>query len=511
MSPCTDWKELISANRRAKRTVEQDLDGNKPSPSDFAPSDNPVIDTIRRFLYELTRIRCFRILALSVIRLLCLFASSILRGSGFVECVFTRGSYARGNFLPFLSDIDLAIVVQCRPDDNGYEVFQSLHRRLRLVRIANPFIRDVWQVIVTEREWPLVTKYAYLLGMSEWRLLSGRQPQLSTQSINQRLLLASYWNRQHYWTNLALQQALKRQNSVRSCAASLKKAQFYAAKLSGSPFFRTHPEPTSHDLFQQLSQSLVGLDKSSELLVNALSLKDAKEQPYEDAVEVDERSEKDLLLVREISRFFDIEENFDFIFRTLVFLIFIPNKKWSREEYYQALKALDKIYQATGRIGCVYSWAAVSLALFTDPIRVLYASQGQSKSRNRFLSSLLLKEQMTYEALYYAINIRVALARPDPVRALELHVSRIIKFLFFFLTGTLHRDDPPSLQHGLAQLRSLDPPLSCRLPREDPWHERSSRERADAKCLFEVASVLCERLFEVIDRSDFSRRPSEAQ
>jgi len=469
-----------------------------------------VTDRIRKFLYELTRIRCFRILALSAIRLLCFFASSILRGSGFVESVFVRGSYARGNFLPFLSDIDLAIVVQCRPDDNGYEVFTSLHRRLRFVRIVNPFIRDVWQVIVTEREWPLVAKYSYLFGISEWRLLCERQPQLSTRSINQRLLLASYWNRQHYWTNLALQQALRRQNSVRGFPSSLKKAQFYAAKLSGTPILGAQPEPTSHDLFQRLSQSLVDLDRSSELLVHALSLKDAKEGPHEDGVEVDEPSEKDLALVREISSLFAVEENFDFIFCTGPFLVIIPNKKWNREEYYHALKALERIYQATGRIGCVYSWAAVSLALFTDPIRVLYASQGESMGKNGSFSTLLLKEQMTYEALYSAINIRVALARLDPVRTLELHAYKIIKALSFFLTGALHRDDPPSLQDGLAQIQSLDPILSSRLTRAYPLHERFSRDRMDARWLFEVASVLCERLFEVIDRSDFNSCPAEA-
>jgi hypothetical protein len=254
----------------------------------------------------------------------------------------------------------------------------------------------------------------------------------------------------------------------------------------------------------------VDLDRSSELLVHALSLKDAKEGPHKDGVAVDEPWEKYLVLFREISRLIDVEENFDFIFCTGLFLIFIPNKRWSREEYYQALKALEKIYQATGKIGCVYSWAAVSLALFTDPIRVLYASQGESNGENGSFSTLLLKEQMAYEALYSANNIRVALARPDPVRALELHSYKIIKALSFFLTGTLHRDDPPSLQDGLAQIQSLDPILSSRLAHAYPLHELSSRDRMDAKWLFEVASVLCERLFEVIDRSDFNSCPAEA-
>src|SRR6266545_2936206 len=108
-----------------------------------------VLTPVRRALNKATRFPIVRAPTLVAIGALTRLSVRLLRTLDSVMAVYVRGSYARGDFRPFISDIDFAIAIR-RPPGPGYETCRALSRRLRLVRMLNPFVRDVWQTIVTE-------------------------------------------------------------------------------------------------------------------------------------------------------------------------------------------------------------------------------------------------------------------------------------------------------------------------------------------------------------------------
>ena len=186
--------------------------------------------TLRRALNSATRFRVVRVPTLAAIGGVTRVSTRLLGGLDGVAAVYARGSYARGDFRPFLSDIDFAIAVGAPPGE-GYDRCRRLSRRLGLVRSLNPFVRDPWQTIVTAPQWPLVARWGRLLGIEDWRLLAGTPPWTEPAPVDQRTQLSAWWNRQHFWTATAVRQALRRQTSVRELEASLKKARRFAGRL----------------------------------------------------------------------------------------------------------------------------------------------------------------------------------------------------------------------------------------------------------------------------------------
>jgi predicted nucleotidyltransferase len=460
-----------------------------------------MLTAIRRTLNAATGFAVVRVPMRILVRVLCSFASWLLRRSGSVAAVYVRGSYARGDFRPFISDIDLAILVR-GPPRRGYEVCRLLHQRLRLVRVVNPFVRDLWQTILTEPQWPLVARYGYLFGIDDWQLIAGEAPWSGTAPINERLFLAACWNRQHFWTALAVQQAMKGQTSLRALGASLKKAQSYAGKISdrlASDRFAIGSRHASdgEDMPLTLPQALGELAQSAELLIHGLNLETSPEHPEEGGDWLAEPTPRESQALAGIGEALDLERDIISVIGTEGFLVLITGRKWSPEEYSSALERLARVYRTTGMLTFVYSEKAFSLAPLRRRLRVLRVRKS-STSTSVPGRPLLLMEQLLYEGLYTGTHIWVVSGRRDRRRRLELHVAQALELCAFFLTGDLCRDTR-SLWDALAEVQSLDPATTIRLNRISGLLGLvSSRSEMDEKALFEIGSVVSARLSEIL-------------
>ena len=451
-----------------------------------------MLTTLRTALNAATRLALVRIPTLMAIRAMCDAAYRLLRGSGVVAAAYVRGSYARGDFRPFISDIDLAIAVRRPPPGRGYETCRALQRRLRVVRVVNPFVRDAWQTIITEAQWPLVARYGYLFGVEEWRRIGGQDPWTGAApgQVDERLLLAAHWNRQHLWTTLAQRQALRGETSLRALGASLKKARSFADKISTrlGPGVDHEPATLPHAL-RQLARSAERLVHALDLDLSPDALRPAAAVPVEPAPR--ERRALDALAAA-----VDLDRDVAII-STEGQLLLVTGGEWSLGRYAAALDALAGVYRTTGVPALIHSAASLALAPLRRRLRVLRATGGDATS-GMLLAPLLLREQMLYQALFAGTHIWVAPARPDPRASLAAHLADALEHCTFFLTGELRRDERP-WRDALAEVASLDPPVADRLRRVPALRELLSPGREpDASELFELGSLVAGRLAELL-------------
>ncbi|HUF67390.1 MAG TPA: nucleotidyltransferase domain-containing protein [Longimicrobiales bacterium] len=386
------------------------------------------------------------------IELVC-HGSARLLGGVEVEDVLVRGSYAEGGFRPFLSDIDLAILVRRPPDTHPYDACRSLHRRLRMVRLTNPFVRDTWQTIIPEPQWPLLRAFGGLYGAPRWRSLTGRAP-LAAGPVEPRIALAAWWNRQHLWTCLAQRQALIGKETVRALPGSLRKARMYARRIAnelGAARSATdEADPT-------LAGAIDELARSAELVRDVLG--DGAEYDAAAAgivVDPTPREEKALDAIERCPWALQLAG----IASAEGCLLLLADGTWTSEQSGKALRDLVQVRRDTGVSVQLHRVTAVAMAPWRPPVRIL---------RNRTTGALvpdspfLLREQLVYEALYAATNLWAAAARRDPLPAIRAHLRSAAELCLFLLTDEPHRDARP-VTELLAALGMHDDRLGARLP-----------------------------------------------
>jgi Nucleotidyltransferase domain len=442
-----------------------------------------VLTPLRRALNAATRFRIVRAPTLAAIRALTRLSATLLGGVDSVAAVYARGSYGRGDFRPFISDIDFAIAVR-RPPGSAYDACRALNRRLRLVRGLNPFVRDAWQTIVTQSQWPLVARYGSLFGTDDWHLLAGEAPWAGAAApVPERLGLAAWWNRQHFWTTTAMGQALRAQTSLRALEGSLRKARTFAGRISDQPT----GAPSLHD-------ALLELDRSAARLIDHLQLSSPWPPPGNLELATPTARERRALL--QLGAELDLERDGITVVATDGFLVLITGSDWTAEEYRTGLEALARVYRATGMLAFLYSPRSFALAPLTRRLRVLRAGDSSIGAAVP-AEPLLLREQLFYQSLYLATHLWVAAGRSDPA-GLERHVANALDACRFFVTGELKRD-PLCLREALAQIESLDQGLSHRL-RPVPGLERALFAGIDLEPaeLFEVGMVVVEWLAEIM-------------
>ena len=452
-----------------------------------------MLTALRRALNAATRFALVRVPTLVVIGVFTRLSARLLHGVDSVVAVYARGSYGRGDFRPFISDIDFAIAVR-HPPGSGYDTCRALNRRLRLVRVLNPFVRDAWQTIVTEPQWPLVARYGCLFGTEDWRLLAGEEPWPAAAPVDQRLRrlqLAAWWNRQHFWTSTAVRQALRGQTALRALEGSLKKARSFGSRITAG----IAPGPPA------LHSALWELDRSAAWLVHALALSAAPvrilpERPGPVAPTARERR-----ALLEIGAALDLERDGITVIGTEGFLVLVTEREWTSEEYRTGFDALARVYRTTGMLTCLYSQRSFALAPLTRRFRILRAGNSITGAAVP-AAPLLLREQLLYQSLYLGTNLWVAAGRSNPGKGLERHVADALEACGFFLTGELRRD-PRGVREALAEVESLDQELSGRLQRVPGLHRcLSAGSEPEPAELFELGTVVAERLAEILARLD---------
>jgi hypothetical protein len=428
-----------------------------------------------------------------------------------VVAVYFRGSYGRGDFRPFISDIDLAIAVRQPPPGRGYQICRSLHRRFRLVRLLNPFVRDVWQTIMTEPQWPLATRYGYLFGTEDWRLIAGKEPWSAADPIDERLMLAASWNRQHFWTVLAAQQAQQGQQSLRSLECSLKKAHSFSHQIEriDSGRFVTAPRQDSENeaTSLSLSRALWELTQSAGRLMRKLGLTASRWTAPPVGEALAEPTPREQRALSEIGAVIDLDRDIIAVLGVEGLLVLVTGREWSTQDYTSVQELLSRVYQITGVLTFVYSEKSFALAPLWQGLRILRWRNGSTTSVAAMARPLLLAEQLLCQALYIGTHIWVAPGRPNPRRSLEAHVVNGLELYAFFLTGVLRRDCR-SLWDALAEVASLDPEITGRLQRVAGLHRRiSPGSELNPSDLFDLGSVIAERLAEILARVDVRSEP----
>jgi hypothetical protein len=434
-----------------------------------------VLTTFRRALNSATRFRVVRVPTLAAIGGVTQVSTRLLGGLDGVAAVYARGSYARGDFRPFLSDIDFAIAVGAPPGE-GYDRCRRLSRRLGLVRSLNPFVRDPWQTIVTAPQWPLVARWGRLLGIEDWRLLSGTPPWTAPAPVDQRTQLSAWWNRQHFWTATAVRQALLCQTSVRELEASLKKARHFAHRLVDTAAGPATPQA-----------ALVELDRSAARLTRDLGLP-ARWRPSPERLGPPTQADRERRTLVAIEAALDLEQDGATVLAVEGVLYIVSARALSAEEYRMRLAALAEVQRSTGVLAFLYSPASFALAPLTRRLRVLRAGE-MMRGPAEAAEPLLLREQLLYQSLYLGTHLWVAAGRAKPGPGLERHVADALEACGYFSSGTLS-PDARGARATLDQVASLDPELGDRLL------PVRGLEQPMPPVLFEVGTLAVERLTE---------------
>jgi predicted nucleotidyltransferase len=443
-----------------------------------------MLTAFRRALNSATRFRVVRAPTLGAIGAITRVSTRLLEGVDGFAAVYARGSYARGDFRPFLSDVDFAIAVRA-PAGQGYQSCQELSRRLGLVRATNPFVRDPWQTIVTAPQWPLVARWGRLLGTEDWRLLAGTPPWTPPVPVDARTESAAWWNRQHFWTATAVRQALRSQTSVRELEASLKKARHFGRRLvtpAAGP-------ATPHGV-------LVELDRSAARLVHDLGLA-APWRPSPERTGPPTVTDRELRALRAIEAVLDLERDGATVLAIESVLYIVSGRAWTAEEYRVRLDALAEIQRSTGVLAFLYSPASFALAPLTRRLRVLRAGE-MMRGPADAAEPVLLREQLLYQSLYLGTHLWVVAGRAKPGHGLERHVADALEACGYFASGTLS-PDARDARATLAQVASLDPELGERVRRAQGLEARLAVEGAlTPPLLFELGTLAVERLTELL-------------
>ncbi len=464
-----------------------------------------MLTRIRLFLNAATRFAIVRAPTVAVIRALCVMSCWLLRRSKSVAAVYASGSHDRRNIRLFIRDIDLAIAVHRTPPGLGYEICRALHRRLRLVRLLNPFVRDVWQTILTRAQWPLFERYGYLFGNEDWRRLGGGVPWTGATPVNERLMLAAHWYRQHLWTAVAVDEALKGQRSLRGLDGSLKEARSFAKKLreriaSGSAVPDLYTAPPEESGWCAVAWSVRELASSADLLMRELDVRPTLARAVLAENGLAEPAPREARALAGIAEALDLDDLIAVI-GTEGFIVLVTDGVWSLLEYARTLKALAGVYRETGVLTFIHTEASFSLAPLRRRLRVLRARQLRPAPQSPVVP-FLFREQLLYQSLFIGTNIWIAAGMPEPRVSLEPQVLNALETYAFLLTGELDRDARP-LRDALHHVASLDADLRRRVHEARDLSVLSATDSdPNAEQLFELGSVVFERLANTVAKLD---------
>lgn len=455
-----------------------------------------MIGRLRRLIGALTRrSRLPRVVARWIVRLLLAVSLPALRASPWVKAVFLRGSQARGDAVPLVSDVDLAIIVREESEGPSWEASVAVLKRLRRAALFNPLIRDSWQLIAGDTEWRLFQQFWFLFQLDEWKDEQGRKPSFAASPIDARLAMAASWNRQHMWTDIAVRHILS------PFAGGLRRASAFAAaeKKALQHANRLRPElapperqlPPSGHLLKRGAALLTSLDDSAAAISSRLNFPELAQRWWAGTVEVGSSP-----ILAAISRYFDVSKLFSAILRNPPRVLLVTQRRLSISELSSLLDRLSALSQTLQVQFFVYSPLTLSLAPIIDEIHVLDA-QPCGPLGIRLDEPLLLREQLFFEAVYLGAELRVLADRPVRGREPPLLTFKLARSLLYFTIGKIIRDRAAAVE----QVGNLYPGVG-RLINEGV----STRQG-----WFRVNSILFQELVGELDRLAMSEWPSQYQ
>ena len=117
-----------------------------------------------------------------------------------VKQVFIVGSAMRKDFCPFLSDLDLFIILKDHPRHKKLTILEDFLRYYRAVRKLNPFVADFWQSIVFEADVEHYHHFWYFYhDISHWRTLNADKFLVKFPPGETNLLIMANWDRALSW------------------------------------------------------------------------------------------------------------------------------------------------------------------------------------------------------------------------------------------------------------------------------------------------------------------------
>ncbi|MBV9080328.1 MAG: nucleotidyltransferase domain-containing protein [Elusimicrobia bacterium] len=154
---------------------------------------------------------------------------SLKKAVGVAE-VFVRGSVARGDSVPFRSDLDLVLLLE-GDAASSFDAMKTIHKALETARRTNPSLRDWWQHLISVDEWPVIERFASVCGAAGWRTIDGRAAIPSAPKCDERLERAAVWAQLCLWSGSVFHPVLHASGGVHSFGAGVKKSAAFASRL----------------------------------------------------------------------------------------------------------------------------------------------------------------------------------------------------------------------------------------------------------------------------------------
>jgi hypothetical protein len=412
----------------------------------------------RALLETLDRHLATRAVAGAVARLLARAALRRLARTPGVRGAYARGSHGRGDFVPLASDLDLAVVL-CEPGRTPvFEATLAVVGALDRLRRWNPLVRDAWHMLVGDTEWPLFERHASLFQLDEWRDLEGRPPRFRGAPVDGRLVLAARWNRLHLWMDGALRHALAPSPfdaaAAVAFAASEKKALSLAAAIEGTPppRYRRPPPRGKDEVLARAAVLLATFERAARLVAAGASLGAAEPPRTVAAAREDER-----MVVAALRRTECAARLHAAVLHSGIVAVVTAEEAPSKDDLASLLRELPPVARETGRRFVVYSPLTLALAPIYEPARTVAVADPPAFAREEPQAEpLLLREQITYEALFAGADLRSTAARAADDPAAAYLRRRIARLLVYLEQGRLVRDGASAL----LALRSLRPELA---------------------------------------------------
>ena len=184
----------------------------------------------RRSLAWLGSRSWFRPFGMALVRRLNRRTFHLLKATPGVHEVYVRGSFARGDFVPLSSDVDLTIILTAAGEGQLDQCI-SLHRAMRKVRRRNPSVRDWWHHMILVSELPVVEAFSDLYGSHEWRDEKGHATAPRSGWTDERLRDAAAWSQLCLWSGSAFHDFLHPHERVHNFEAGVKKTLRFADRM----------------------------------------------------------------------------------------------------------------------------------------------------------------------------------------------------------------------------------------------------------------------------------------
>lgn len=363
-----------------------------------------------------------------------LFGRSLrrLRSHPSVAQVLIRGSYVEERFRPLLSDIDIVVWLRGAPG-LPFDQLVSFLECFRAARRFDPSLRDEWQFLIGEMEWPLLEHHGGLLEMDRWCDEGGRRPYHRVPRPPPRLQLAHDWRRHDQWVETAIRFGLPAQHrspdGVRFAACEKKASVLAARLLDREGPSRRRPVPRSREEFRGRAATLLALrDECASKVLAELGnpplprLPAVAKQPADAAI---------LSVGAAVAETFPVQA----ILWQADVACFVTTETLDESEWGALLRCIDECGAGLPKRAVPHAQRAFSLGAPLLPRRTVAIVPEDGAGPEESMEPLLLREQLLSEALFAGAELRVMADRPAPAVGIPMVTDKLACLVTYFELG----------------------------------------------------------------------------